>query len=1243
MARKRKRVPEVLWRLFRHRARSLAETILALIPPPPATASGCRCKGPRCLYCSGEEVMSFLVRPDDPSDYRKLLTGCFVVVSENAPPLPVFDPHCRWSQCEIVRRSIEMIMHEVPSSSNLICCSYDKDNRSSAVVDELTSPKWTILLRRVGDALMMYLLKYTSLFLPLPRNKHHQISGSPISDFCFKFSRRMPDFKSQHHPLVCNGSRQKRKRIEVVESEPGKQPHKHSSGSDPASDSNRFVASDGSGCGSNEERPHKISEGSLKQNTGLSQKRTRQYLWQRQRKCRQLVQETNALIPCSANSCNRDNMSRRLQYDVYARSSLSYESKISPCFCCSVFQNVRKMHKNAEINRQHIFYKLQNSTSMFPAKHLLYALKPNGSGASVLFNNIFGTFGSDNPEKIACLHSQKSHRIISTCLYHSFIKLLKRLIRETRSCRYLRLLNKHCSIRSPYQDASRSTTADFEGNDKGANLSMRGQDEDQIDKELSQFSKTKKSKTITEASVNQLEPSKCYCPKKQVVSFIWAICRRIVPSPLLGEPSNWRILRRNISKFIQLRKFEKFSLKECIHELKISKFPLLSNKHHADLHGGCSEVGISDIARHAILECWMYWFFMSLVSPLVKANFYVTESEHEKQEVLYYRKSTWKKLMRETECMKDERYHLLNHASAREILGKRPFGFSRARLRPKQIGFRMLTNLRAPSRMPLNPPPSRNHSIRQLQSKALYDHGAAYQSFQSVNSVLHDLHVVLKGLWTKEPEKLGSSVFDYNDVYRKLVPYLFLLKNGPTDMPSVFIVVSDVSKAFDSVNQDKLLSVMKDVIFDDEYTVEKFTQVIHAKKSLKVHQHLTLAHKEIVTESRKNTSRLPSQSLHSVLVKKVFSKKIRKEEINLILIEHIMRNVVQFDNKFYLQLVGIPQGSVLSSLLCSFYYGHMERNVVFPFLEKANGDFLGKYDTFGASASQSNHTNEVVVCGAKYLLLRFIDDFLFISTSKKQASMFFSRLERGIRDYNCWMNDEKFGLNFDINGQGCRSNRLHVGKDGTSFLRWSGVLVNCSTLEIQADYTRYNFHMFCRYLNSHLSSTLTVSCRGKVGCQLKAKLRRYLQPKCHPLFYDSNINSPGVVRLNIYQAFLLCAMKFVCYISKLSILPRFCPIFCINAISASLRYMSRLIKRKVYSFDIDNTFRPKYDVKKKDVIWLGLHAYSRVFQKKQSRHKKLLCLFRSRLKPYGRLENMSPELKYAVDDARSSVLWSIKY
>ncbi|KAL6493867.1 hypothetical protein OROGR_031776 [Orobanche gracilis] len=107
MERKGERVPEILWRLLHSRARTLAHTILTLIPPALAKrGNDCRCKGRSCLSCRGDKAMYFPVRPDG-----------FVVVSKNAPPLPpVFDLHCRWSQREIVRRSIEMIMHEQLSS-----------------------------------------------------------------------------------------------------------------------------------------------------------------------------------------------------------------------------------------------------------------------------------------------------------------------------------------------------------------------------------------------------------------------------------------------------------------------------------------------------------------------------------------------------------------------------------------------------------------------------------------------------------------------------------------------------------------------------------------------------------------------------------------------------------------------------------------------------------------------------------------------------------------------------------------------------------------------------------------------------------------------------------------------------------------------------------------------------------------------------------------------------------------------
>lgn len=188
------------------------------------------------------------------------------------------------------------------------------------------------------------------------------------------------------------------------------------------------------------------------------------------------------------------------------------------------------------------------------------------------------------------------------------------------------------------------------------------------------------------------------------------------------------------------------------------------------------------------------------------------------------------------------------------------------------------------------------------------------------------------------------------------------------------------------------------------------------------------------------------------------SKNTRKEELFFDLNEHVKRNVLQLDKHFYLQDVGIPQGSVLSSLLCSFYYGHLETKVIIPFLQKSaepGNDKFSATENRNHVYSLPNNEAGVIVSSPKYMLLRFIDDFIFISTSKKQAASFFSRLRRGFREYNCYMNEAKFGLNFDADQvSGLASNRVYVGPDGIPFLGWSGLFINCRTLEVQADYTR---------------------------------------------------------------------------------------------------------------------------------------------------------------------------------------------
>ena len=52
---------------------------------------------------------------------------------------------------------------------------------------------------------------------------------------------------------------------------------------------------------------------------------------------------------------------------------------------------------------------------------------------------------------------------------------------------------------------------------------------------------------------------------------------------------------------------------------------------------------------------------------------------------------------------------------------------------------------------------------------------------------------------------------------------------------------------------------------------------------------------------------------------------------------------------------------------------------------------------------------------------------------------------------------------------------------------------------------------------------------GQVGSTLRRRLYSFLRPKCHGVLLDTRINSVATVRLNVYQAFLLAAIKFHCY------------------------------------------------------------------------------------------------------------------
>ncbi|KAG0480484.1 hypothetical protein HPP92_011342 [Vanilla planifolia] len=526
--------------------------------------------------------------------------------------------------------------------------------------------------------------------------------------------------------------------------------------------------------------------------------------------------------------------------------------------------------------------------------------------------------------------------------------------------------------------------------------------------------------------------------------------------------------------------------------------------------------------------------------------------------------------------------------------------------------------------------------------------------YKAVNSTLGELRAILRRIKVEDPIKLGASVFDYNDIYCRFHQFIPLVRKRTAVLPNLYIVVADVCKAFDTIDQDMLISIMNDVIQLDTYVLRSYSKFICTKKSIMaVPERLCFDHVNGNKSSMDSNVNLQLNSSHCVLIDKGTCADVQKQTLISILTEHLKHNILQIKSNFYLQKIGIPQGSILSSILCCFYYGHLEKHVILPFLKKAfeisskaslsdpimqPNEELRYSDVESLLSSKPkmlNSPGDTLKCSSKphNLLLRLIDDFIFISTSKEVAESFFARMRRGFKAYNCYMNLDKFGLNFNVENPP-PSQRFFTGADGLRFIPWSGLLINCETLEIQADYTRY--------WGAHISSSITFKAGDKPGRTLKKKLCDYMRPKCHPLFYDSNINSQAIVSLNAYQAFLLSAMKFHCYLRAMESSSRQSWTYIFDKILLSLRYMYRLIKKRMHELGDRLSIKPVLKLNNADVVWLGLYAYIKVLKKKQSRYGELIHLLKGKIAKH-RVDDASPHLRYAVDDSHSSMFWKIKY
>lgn len=120
---------------------------------------------------------------------------------------------------------------------------------------------------------------------------------------------------------------------------------------------------------------------------------------------------------------------------------------------------------------------------------------------------------------------------------------------------------------------------------------------------------------------------------------------------------------------------------------------------------------------------FIYFVFDSIVIPLIRSNFYVTESSSHRYRLFFFRHDVWRQLAEPGMAnLKASMLEEVKLGDARRILDSRSLGFSQIRLLPKATGMRAISNLR-------------RRTVKQRGRKEL---GPA------INKILAPAHAVLK-------------------------------------------------------------------------------------------------------------------------------------------------------------------------------------------------------------------------------------------------------------------------------------------------------------------------------------------------------------------------------------------------------------------------------------------------------------------------------------------------------------------
>jgi telomerase reverse transcriptase len=669
-------------------------------------------------------------------------------------------------------------------------------------------------------------------------------------------------------------------------------------------------------------------------------------------------------------------------------------------------------------------------------------------------------------------------------------------------------------------------------------------------------------KGIIAHAVSLPDASASFCNASQVVAFVRAVLRSVLPPELLGtdkHDGNWnQLLDCHVDKFVRLRRYEELANKNVLGGMKVTKVAWLFAGRQSSKSASRSD----HQSAQELLTRVLRWIFGQFVVPLLANCFYVTESEFSGRQVLYYRKPAWavfralsmKKLLA-------EQFVEISADKARDLLKSQEMGFSRLRLFPKETGVRPIATLSKREFVHVQEEPA--------SKKRKIDTG---RFAMSTNRILGDAFAVLKYEHSQQDDSFGAGVHGLHYFYPRYLELLEKRKEiGGPSVPLYFASV-DIQHCYDTINQEHLLEVLeRQILSEDDYIIQQF-DLLHPFASLgRVFRKQNVlvgppADFQPLTDS---AVELAKERHNSVFVDRVSCSVKRKGALLKQIHEHLTSHLVvakgRYGDRYLLQRNGIPQGSVLSTLLCNFYFGDVEKSLLpnhFP-------------NAAGASIGNPTHCE---------LLVRMVDDFLLITSDLTRLGTFLRAMYKGDPALGVSVNRDKTKVSVPVsfetdNESLCYLKPASEGK--SSYFTWCGMAFNIESGEVCVDYTRFQ--------SGRGGDVLTVDRVRQQGRSLAIAMKTFVRPRCSPILFHSVVNSRNTQRSNFYQLFVLAAVKTAEHLRSSGMLAN---------VDSNLPFMDKCIDSTIsyaHSLLAGRLSRGRLQLQRPVAFWLGLRAFADVF------------------------------------------------